>query len=57
VRAPGSENNLFDGTSSGDTASLTLPASGDYRIRVFQMRNAARRGDRSNYRLTIGVAR
>ena len=57
VRAPGSEDNLFDGTSSGDTAGLRLPASGDYRIRVFQMRNAARRGQASDYSLTIRVER
>ncbi len=54
VRAPGSEDNLYDSTS-GDTARLTLPASGDYRIRVFQMRNAARRGERSTYSLTVSV--
>jgi hypothetical protein len=56
VRAPGSEDNLYDSTS-GATARLTLPASGDYRIRVFQMRNAARRGERSNYSLTVSVGR
>jgi len=55
VRAPGSQDNLFDGTTSGDTARLTLPASGDYRIRVFQMRNAARRGETSNYSLTVRI--
>jgi hypothetical protein len=55
VRAPGSEDNLFDGSSSGDTARLTLPATGTYRIRVFQMRNVARRGARSNYSLSVRV--
>jgi hypothetical protein len=55
VRAPGSEENLYDGTSGG-TAQLTLPTTGVYRIRVFQMRNAARRGERSTYSLTIAVA-
>ena len=54
VRAPGSEDNLYDSTS-GATARLTLPASGDYRIRVFQMRNAARRNERSNYSLTVRI--
>jgi len=56
VRAPGSEDNLLDGTTSGGTAQLTLPETGTYRIRVFQMRNAARRGERSNYSLTISVS-
>lgn len=57
VRAPGSDDNLFDGASGGKSASIRLPTSGDYRIRVFQMRNAARRGERSSYRLTVRVAR
>jgi hypothetical protein len=56
VRAPGREDNLYDSTSGG-VARLTLPASGDYRIRVFQMRNAARRGERSNYSVTVSVGR
>lgn len=57
VRAPGTEENLYDATSLGRTATVTLPATGDYRIRVFQMRNAARRGEGSNYSLTIRIAR
>ena len=54
VRAPGAEENLFDGTGN-EPARLTLPASGNYRIRVYQMRNAARRGESSDYSLTIRV--
>jgi hypothetical protein len=56
VRAPGSEDNLFDGSTSGNSARLTLEESGNYRIRVFLMRNAARRGESSNYSLTIRVS-
>jgi hypothetical protein len=55
VRGPGSEENLYDGSSQGEPARLTLPASGNYRIRVFQMRNAARRGATSDYSVTIAV--
>jgi hypothetical protein len=55
VRAPGSEENLFNGPSEGGSAQLILPESGSYRIRVFQMRNAARRGATSDYSLAIGV--
>ncbi|MEO1146089.1 MAG: DNA breaking-rejoining protein [Cyanobacteria bacterium J06638_22] len=33
-----------------------LPASGDYRIRVYIMRNAARRNEVANYRLEMIVA-
>lgn len=56
VRAPGSEDNLFDGSTSGNSARLTLEESGNYRIRVFLMRNAARRGESSNYSLNIRVS-
>ena len=56
VRGPGSGENLYDATSAERTANLTLPATGDYRIRVFQMRNAARRGEASNYTLTVRIA-
>ncbi len=56
VRGPGSEQNLFDGSTSGNNADFLLEESGDYRIRVFLMRNAARRGESSTYSLTVRVA-
>jgi hypothetical protein len=34
----------------------TLPASGDYRIRVYMMRSAARRNEVANYRLEIIIS-
>lgn len=34
----------------------TLPMSGDYRIRVYIMRNAARRNERANYRLGVTIS-
>lgn len=55
VRGPGSEDNLFNGSTSGNSARLTLEESGNYRIRVFLMRNAARRGETSSYSLNIRV--
>lgn len=55
VRGPGSEDNLFNGSTSGNSARLTLEQSGNYRIRVFLMRNAARRGETSSYSLNIRV--
>ena len=55
VRAPGSEDNLFDGSTSGDTFETALPANGDYRVRVFMMRSAARRNERAGYRLTVAI--
>ena len=54
VRAPGRDENIHAGVS-GEIAQLILPISGVYRIRVLQMRNAARRGEHPNYTLAINV--
>jgi hypothetical protein len=54
VRAPGRDENIHEGVS-GEIAQLILPISGVYRIRVLQMRNAARRGEHPNYTLAINV--
>lgn len=55
VRAPGSDDNLFDGPARGSDAELRLPTSGDYRIRVFLFRNAARRNVTADYTLRVAV--
>jgi hypothetical protein len=55
VRAPGSEDNLFDGATTGDHFETVLPATGDYRLRVFLMRSAARRNERAAYRLSVAI--
>ena len=55
VRGPGSDENLFDGASSGDRFETVLAASGDYRIRVFMMRSAARRNERAAYLLRVAI--
>ena len=55
VRAPGSDENLFDGSTSGDHFETVLSAGGDYRLRVFLMRSAARRNERSAYRLRVAI--
>ena len=44
VLPPGSETALFVGSSGGDIWRGMLPVDGDYRIRVYLMRSAARRG-------------
>ena len=54
VWAPGSDKALFDETS-GDPFSGTLPATGEYRVQVYLMRNAARRDESANYTLTISI--
>lgn len=53
-RGPGDEA-MFAGAIEGYQYQGAVPASGDYIIQVFLMRNAARRGDRSDYRLDIGL--
>jgi hypothetical protein len=52
---PDSEAALFIGSTSGNEFSGALPASGVYRIRVYLMRNAARRNESVSYTLDIGV--
>lgn len=56
VTASGAQEAMFVGATSGSSFSGTLPASGEYRVRVYLMRNAARRNETANYTLTIGVA-
>ena len=56
VIAPGAQSALFDGSIRGNSFSGRLPQTGDYRIRVYLMRNAARRNEVANYSLDIGVS-
>lgn len=55
VTAPGSETALFVGAESGNEYAGMLPASGDYVVRVYLMRNAARRGETCDFRITFKV--
>ncbi|MGB7501669.1 MAG: hypothetical protein WBM25_04660 [Azonexus sp.] len=56
INPPGSGDvAMFIGSTSGDRFSGVLPADGDYRIRVYLMRNAARRNELANFTLTVGV--
>ena len=55
VTAPGASEALFNGSINGNTTSFVIPSSGDYKIDVYLMRNAARRGDTASYDLTISV--
>jgi hypothetical protein len=55
VLPPGSDEALFVGSSSGDRFEGDLPAEGVYTIRVYLMRNAARRNERTSYELEVGV--
>ncbi|WP_127595401.1 SH3 domain-containing protein [Nitratireductor alexandrii] len=51
----GSETAIHVGSSSGDSFAGMLPQDGDYRIRVYLMRNAARRDEEADYALSIGI--
>jgi hypothetical protein len=56
ILPPGSDDTaIFVGSSAGDRFDGTLPASGDYRIRVYLMRAAARRGEQARYELSIHI--
>ncbi len=54
--APGeNEVAMFNGSVSQNQYEGTLPASGDYKIRVYMMRSAARRNEVAHYRLEMIV--
>lgn len=55
VTAPGSEWAMFVGSSDGRHFSRRLPADGDYVIRVYLMRAAARRDEGAQYALTVSL--
>jgi hypothetical protein len=57
VLPPGSETALFVGSmdATGEHYEGTLPADGDYAIRVYQMRASARRKESATYTLDVSV--
>jgi hypothetical protein len=55
VLPPGSTGVAMFVGDTGENYSGLLPEDGDYTIRVYLMRPAARRGETSRYTLTIGV--
>jgi hypothetical protein len=55
VRRPGAGEPMFVGATSGSAFSGTLPADGVYGIRVYLMRNAARRGASARYTLRVAI--
>jgi hypothetical protein len=57
VLPPGSDTALFVGSmdATGERYAGTLPADGDYAIRVYQMRAAARRKESATYTLDVSV--
>lgn len=56
VLPPGSNDEaLFVGSSGGYEWTGALPADGEYKVRVYLMRSAARRNETANYTLTVGI--
>lgn len=56
VLPPGSSDvAIFFGSTSGNEWSGTLQDDGEYAVRVYLMRNAARRNETANYILTVGI--
>ena len=54
ILAPGeNEVAMFTGSMSGNQFEGTLPANGDYKVRVYLMRSAARRDEVAKYRLEM----
>lgn len=56
VLAPGSDEAVFIGSTSGSHYRGVVRRSGDYIIRTYLMAAGARRGQSSNYRLDIALA-
>lgn len=54
VFAPGASTALGGG-SVGSDWNAVLPASGEYRVEVYQMRASARRGEKVEYSIEFGV--
>ena len=55
VLPPGSADVAMHVAQDGQPYTGMLPTDGDYKVRVYLMRNAARRNEVSNYELTISV--
>jgi len=56
VLPPGSNDEaMFVGSREGDSFVGTLPADGEYRIRVYQMGNAKSTGKQSNFTVEVSV--
>jgi len=57
ILPPGSSDEaIFVGSNEGNSFSGTLSAAGAYKIRVYQMRASARRGESGRFRLAVSVS-
>jgi hypothetical protein len=56
LTAPGATEALFNGSIGGAEFAGALPANGTYSVMAYLMRNAARRGETCNFKLTLEVS-
>ncbi|SOC39951.1 hypothetical protein SAMN05892877_106276 [Rhizobium subbaraonis] len=57
VLPPGSNDvSIFTGSNSGNEFAANLEDTGDYVIRVYLMRNAARRNEQCKYKFTVEIS-
>jgi hypothetical protein len=55
VLPPDSEEAIFNGSTDGNQFVGTLPVDGQYRVRTYLIRSAARRKERASYELEIAL--
>jgi hypothetical protein len=55
ILPPGSDEALFIGSTLGNRFEGTLPADGTYTLRVYLMRSAARRHEKAQYTMDVGL--
>ena len=56
IMRSGADEALFDGPMNGNHFKAALPTDGTYTIRVYIIRNAARRNEAARYTLTVSVS-
>jgi hypothetical protein len=56
VLLPDSDTAIFIGSTSGNRFEGALPSDGSYTLRVYLMRNAARRNEAADYSLDVSLA-
>jgi hypothetical protein len=56
VLPPSTEEAIFIGSSNGNQFSGALARDGEYKIRVYLMRNAARRNEKTEYSLSVSLS-
>lgn len=55
IHSPGNDSAMFIGSTSGNQFKRILPNDGEYMVRVYLMRAAARRNETSNYTLNLAL--